>query len=229
MTTVRVFHGTTESLALQIQSGGFEPLSDIPHLLAGLCDGHEIDAGELIQVLEAMGRWLFIQSERTDRVWFASTEPDAFGWAERAPEWRWEALWGIWMIRSGRSESLFSDGYVPWMDPEASSWAFSQIWHERPAVVVAEVDETALISSGSNEVSVQAPFEHVRIREVIVGERKVEFTDAAGLIGINMDELAGRIHSGSVPKPRPMSGLGSDAWWPLSEFAEWSGLAPSGR
>jgi hypothetical protein len=131
------------------------------------------------------------------------------------------------MIKSGRSESLSSDGYVPWMDPEASSWAFSHVWHERPAVVVAEVDEAALIWSGFNELSVQDSFEQVRIREVILGERKVEFTDAAGLTGISMDELAGRIHSGFVLKPIPVSGLGGESWWPLSEFTEWSVLTPN--
>jgi hypothetical protein len=88
MSTVKIFHGTTETFVLQIRSEGFKPLSDVRLPLEVLCGDHEISVDQLMQVLSAMGRWLFIQPERSDRVWFASTEPDAFGWAECAPEWR---------------------------------------------------------------------------------------------------------------------------------------------
>ena len=103
MKTVTLWHGTTESAAKQIAADGFKP-TDTASLVALTAAACGADPAAVVAALRAANRFVQIQDGRDNAAWFASDKERAVRWAQRAPEARWEALWGSGGILTGTTK-----------------------------------------------------------------------------------------------------------------------------
>ncbi len=204
---------------------------------------HAVSVTELLEVLRAAGRFVVIQDGRDNAAWFAASKDRAAAWAQRAPEVRWEALWGVWWLTHGGMEA----NPVPWTDPVAAGWHESQFFADPPAVIQVRVPADRLqdrsqqplsperahrfLEVGAAELSVAAPAPAGWVVGYEVLPRKVSFTAAAGLLGLTSEDLTRRVNEGEISGlRRPERPLG-DWYWHLDEFAAFapgvSGVLPS--
>lgn len=167
METVTLWHGTTESAAKQIAVNGFKPADTtaLVTLTAAECGA---DPAGTIAALRAVGRFVMIQDGRDNAVWFAGDRERAARWAQRAPEARWEALWGVWWLTHGGIEAM----PAPWGDPAAAAWHAEQFFADPPAVLEVRIplsriqdryqsapptDQAAILASDATELTVAFP------------------------------------------------------------------------
>jgi len=234
---IDLYHGTTEAAAVRIVSAGFATLPPLRSVLENFCVSYVVSVDAVIDQLAQMNRFLVVQTERSEGVWFATTRTAGLRWADRAPEWRWEALWAVWMLRHGQSKLESTPDYSWCLDPAASAWHLAQRWQDLPAVIRVEVEPNALADRDRSLVGSSSweSTPEVRIRfadlptktsDIEVGERRVEFTDACGFLHLSIEELTELVTSGEVPWPEPARDIGEDAWWSASSFVTWSRFDP---
>jgi hypothetical protein len=208
MKTVTLWHGTTESAAKQIAVDGFKPADTtaVMTLTAGECGA---DPADTIAALRAAGRFVLIQDGRDNAVWFASHREEAARWAQRAPEVRWEALWGVWWQTHGGLETM----PAPWADPVAAAWHAERFFADPPAVVEVRIplsriqdryqaavptDQAAVLASDATEVTVAFPIPADWVVDYEIVPRRIDFVAAAGLLGLTTAELAQRVDTGEI-------------------------------
>jgi hypothetical protein len=232
--SLTVWHGTTRSAAERIARVGFARM-ETTRMMEDVAREHGVSATGLREVLQEAGRFVLIQVGRDNAAWFASSKEDAASWAHRAPEARWEALWGVWWLTHGGMEA----NPRPWTDPKAAGWHESQFFSDPPAVVEVRVPVDRLqdryqeplspeeaqqhIEFGVEELSVAAPAPAEWVVGYEVIPRRVSFTAAAGLLGLTTEELTRRVNEGEILGLRRPDRPLDDWYWHLDEFAA---LAP---
>jgi len=234
---IDLYHGTTEAAATRIVSAGFATLPPLRSVLEDFCVSYEVSVDAVIDQLAQMNRFLVVQTERSEGVWFATTRTAGLRWADRAPEWRWEALWAVWMLRHGQSKLESTPDYSCCLDPAASAWHLAQRWQDLPAVIRVEVEPNALADRDRSLVGSSSweSTPEVRIRfadlptktfDIEIGEHRVEFTDACGFLGLSIEEFVDLVRAGEVPRPDPPRDVGEYASWSASSFVAWSRFDP---
>ena len=227
--SVTLWHGTTKSAAERIVDQGFDPV-DTAAIVGAVARDHGLAETDLLMTLKAAGRFVAVQDRRDDAVWFATSRANANKWAQRAPEVRWEALWAVWWLNHGGFELL----PYPWLDLEASGWHAHQFFTDPPAIIEVKVpinrvqdkyqeplspDVLADIEIDAPELSVSHPIPAEWIVGYEILPREIEFTAAAGILGLEIAELGRRVDSGDIiPCRRPQEEYGSDWYWHLDEF-----------
>lgn len=221
---VTLWHGTTVSAAKLIAAEGFAR-ADTVSVVKATAVGCGVDPAGLLTTLQAAHRFVLIQDRRDDAVWFATSKKAADKWAQRAPEARWEALWGVWWLTHGGYDA----SPTPWGDTSAAAWHASHFFADAPAVLQVRVPVSRLQDRYKAEVPVHRAAEFVKHAsevsvtypvpaEWIVGcevtPRRVDFVAAAGLLGLTTIELAQRADAGEMAacKPPDVPGLGSWYW-----------------
>src|SRR5215471_10040283 len=139
METVALWHGTTVSAAELIAAGGFAQ-SDTVSVVKATALGCSADPVGVLTTLQTAHRFVLIQERRDDAIWFATSKEAAAKWAQRAPEARWEALWGIWWLENGGYSAM----PAPWGDTAAASWHASHFFADPPAVLQVSVPVSRL-------------------------------------------------------------------------------------
>lgn len=131
-----LFHGTTKSRADRIQKFGFER-PDFDSEIAAVCRRYEVRSETLREQLTNLGR---IISSRNDdsRIYFSSHFMHAASYATRAPEFYWEALWAIYVIRHPEL------GFEWNQSDEGQAWVLSQMQSDAPVVLHVEVPDEIL-------------------------------------------------------------------------------------
>lgn len=231
MDPVTLWHGTTVSAAERITTDAFCTL-DVAEVIDATAEEFGVGSAEVLDTLRRMRRFAVIQDERNRSAWFAVTPEKAARWAQRAPEARWEALWAIWVIRSGTDPT----SAIPWTDTLAAGWHERQLWPDPPAVVEVRVpadrlqDEhqrvigdldsfVRLYSEGAwPEVSVSHPLPSDWVVGYQTFDRTVEFTAAAGILGMTIEELSNAVRTNVIAMPRPSAQPFDDWYWTLDEF-----------
>lgn len=94
---VNVFHGTRVSLAERIVSDGFAPLP-VSEQIASVATAYDVTFDSVMEDLQAYNRFA-ICDPRPSTVFVTGHPVKAGGWADRAPEATWEALWAVYRIR----------------------------------------------------------------------------------------------------------------------------------
>jgi hypothetical protein len=227
--SVTLWHGTTKSAAERIVDQGFVPVGTAA-IVGAIARDHGLAGADLLTTLRTAGRFVAIQDRRDDAVWFATSRAKANRWAQRAPEVRWEALWAVWWLNHGGYELI----PCPWLDLDASGWHARQFFADPPAIIEVKVpinrvqdryqkpllsDALADVMKYFPELSVAhtIPVEWIVSYEIM--PREVEFTAAAGILGLEISELTHRVNSGEIIPCRPPNAkYGSDSYWYLDEF-----------
>lgn len=232
MRTVAIWHGTTNTAAQLICEHGSRRVAALDIVRNTAAEFGE-DPDSVIDILAQWGRFVVIQEDRNESLWFASTREAAIRWAQRAPEARWEALWAIWCIRENRT-----DWWAPWADPAAAGWHATQLKSEQPAILQACVPIDRLqnslqgnltlqerdpfvesIEEGSApQVSVSHPVPPEWITKWESIERRISTTAAAGLLGMRLEELEKKIRGGDLPVPNESDHLAEEPYWTESEI-----------
>jgi hypothetical protein len=227
---VTLWHGTTKSAAERIVDRGFEPIS-VSAMVGEVAQEHGVAESDLFETLKVANRFAAIQHRRDDAMWFATSRIKAINWAQRAPEARWEALWAVWWLTHGG----YHHDPSPWLNVDASGWHARQFFADPPVVVEVNVPigkvknhlQTPLLSPELlDEIKLEVPelcVAHPVSLEWVVGyevlPREVEFTAAAGILGLEIAELTRRVNAGVVTPPRqPREAYGCDWYWHLDEF-----------
>jgi hypothetical protein len=163
--------------------------------------------------------------------WFATSKNDAARWAQRAPEARCEALWAVWWLNNGGAELVPH----PWLRPDASAWHARQFFADPPAIVEIRVPVDRLqdeyqvplspnlsayaVQRGSPQLSVAYPVPAEWVVGYEILPRQVEFTAAAGILGLEIDELGRQVDTGAIIPCRPLrQQYGYDWYWHLDEI-----------
>lgn len=128
-----LFHGTSASRAMRIRKYGFE----IPNFEAEIelfAQKYDIRSKDLRQQLDALGR--FVSFRRDDKkIYFSSHLMHAASYATRAPEFYWEALWAVYIIRNPELGQNWNQS------DEGHAWVLSQMQHDRPVILHVEVSD----------------------------------------------------------------------------------------
>ncbi len=131
-----LFHGTTKSRADRIQQFGFEQ-PDFDSELEEISQRYEVQSDALQDQLKNLGR--IISSRNSDtRIYFSSHLMHAASYATRAPEFYWEALWAIYVIRHPEL------GFEWNQSDEGHAWVLSQMQSDTPVVLHVEVPDEIL-------------------------------------------------------------------------------------
>jgi hypothetical protein len=228
MDTVTLWHGTTESAAKQIAVNGFKSADTtaLVMLAAAECGA---DAEGTIAALRAAGRFVLIQDGRDNAIWFASRREEAARWAQRAPEARWEALWGVWWQTHGGLEAMSA----PWADPVAAAWHAEHFFADPPTVLEVRIplsriqdsyqsapptDEAAILASDATEVTVAFPVPADWVVDYEIVPRRIDFVAAAGLLGLTTAELAQRVDVGEIAGCKAPEVPGHAWYWELDDL-----------
>ncbi len=131
-----LFHGTTASRASHIRENGFiKPDFDVEIEL--ISQKYDLPASDIHEQLTALGR--FISSRRDDqRIYFSSHLMHAKSYATRAPEFYWEAMWAVYVIRNPELGLEWNQS------DEGHAWVLSQMQHDPPVVLHVEVVDDEL-------------------------------------------------------------------------------------
>lgn len=203
---------------------------DTAAIVDAIAGDHGLAGADLLVMLRAASRFAVIQDSRDGAVWFATSHANANKWAHRAPEVRWEALWAVWWLNHGGYEVM----PYPWLDLDASGWHARQFFADPPAIIEVKVPIDRVqngyqkplpldaIADGKIDVP-ELSVAHTIPAEWVVGyeilPREVEFTAAAGILGLEIAELTRRVNSGQIiPCRPPHDKYGSDWYWHLDEF-----------
>lgn len=210
--TVTLWHGTTSDRAENIARSGFQPIN-LASELREVAERYGVTVGVLTQALADHSRFAVIQHVRSELTWLAVSIDNAMRWAARAPEARWEALWGVWWVTRD------TDDPTPWRTPQAAAWHAQQFFGVTPAVIELGVpvscvldghgqavtpetvrDETQLDAA---ELSIWPPGDARWVKHIQRTRRPVEFTAVAGLLGVSLETLSNLVEEEQLPEPRP--------------------------
>jgi hypothetical protein len=228
MKTVTLWHGTTESAAKTIAVGGFKSADTaaLVRLTAVECGA---DPAGAAAALRDGHRLVLVQDGRDDAVWFATDRVRAARWAQRAPEAKWEALWGVWWHSHGGYDAL----PAPWDDPAAAAWHAERFFTDPPAVLKVTVQlsriqdryqsplpaaRAAIFASRAAEVSVAYPVPAEWVVDYEVVPRQIDFVAAAGLLGLTITELTRRVDAGEIIKCKPPTAPLDSWYWELDDL-----------
>jgi len=233
--TVRLYHGTTDGAADCIQTEGWTHV-DVAAMVEEVAVHHGESSDEVWRWLRRWARFATFEG-RGDSAWFCGSRTSAQGWAERAPEARWEALWAIWSIRNGVELNPYEpDAQGPWNLPAAAAWHTREMSAFGATVLTVEVPLDSLRASVSEhdyewlregtdledlpEIKLELPIrpEFIVGREAV--DRRVDFIAAAALLGLSNDELTEAIRAGVIREPDQPEITGTSWTWPWSELSQ---------
>jgi hypothetical protein len=238
MESVTLWHGTTASAAERIVTEGFR-LANPGDIVAETAVEFRVDEHALVELLHKRNNYIVSQVGRADSAWFASSHAAAIGWANRAPEVRWETLWAVWSLMED-TPGVGSEA----THPRKAAWHLRQFLADLPAVVEVQVPSDAIPiptprrgpvgSSDENRRSLYldmvsqgkipqvalplaVPVEWVLGYEVV--ERRVPFGAAAGLLRRTCEELDEMVESGELVRFQQLEAP-PQRWW------VWDDLVP---
>ena len=133
---VNVFHGTRVSMAERIVADGFAPLPVVEQIEA-VAAAHDVPLETLMVDLRAYNRFV-IADPRSDTVFVTRHPVKAGGWADRAPEATWEALWAVYRIHHPEI------GWYWNSSQEGHLWVQAQRLADPPALLLATAPLGAL-------------------------------------------------------------------------------------
>ena len=126
-----LFHGTSSSRAEMIRQHGFQN-PDFDSELAKLASAHGVSHASLQTQLLDLRR--FVTSRHGDqKIYFSTHLMHAASYATRAPEFCWEALWAIYVLRNPEL------GFNWNQSDEGHAWVLSQMQTDPPVVLHVEI------------------------------------------------------------------------------------------
>jgi hypothetical protein len=133
---VILFHGTSTSRANLIQEHGFQ-YPDFESEIEEISRRYEVGAEILRDQLMRLGR--IVTSRDDDRkIYFSSHFQHAASYATRAPEFYWEALWAVYVIRNPELGLEWNQS------DEGHAWVLSQMQSDPPVILHVEVSDHVL-------------------------------------------------------------------------------------
>ena len=130
-----LYHGTSSSRAAMIQQYGFQN-PDLDSELARLASQYNVSHTSLQRQLSNLGR--FVTSRQEQKIYFSSHFLHAASYATRAPEFHWEALWAIYVLRNPELASNWNQS------EEGHAWVLSQMQTDPPVVLHVDIPEEML-------------------------------------------------------------------------------------
>ena len=204
-----LFHGTSSSRAAMIQQYGFQN-PDFDSELAKLASAHCVSHASLQTQLLDLRR--FVTSRHGDqKIYFSTHLMHAASYATRAPEFYWEALWAIYVLRNPEL------GFNWNQSDEGHSWVLSQMQTDPPVVLHVEVpvellgedaekisqwveDMHAESESGGTEIAL-SPSPELQVIGQTEGDYWIDNSLLRFLSGLSPEEIGKQVDEGLWGKP----------------------------
>lgn len=198
-----LFHGTSSSRAAMIQQYGFQN-PDLDSELATLASQYDVTHTSLRTQLSNLGR--FVTSRQEQKVYFSSHFLNAASYATRAPEFHWEALCAIYVIRNPELGAKWNQS------DEGHAWVLSQMQTDPPVVLHVDIPEEMLgedaekirryveamsaeSESGGKEVATSASSE-LQVKNLIVSDHWIDNSLLRFLSGLSPEEIKKQVEAG---------------------------------
>lgn len=213
--TVRLFHGTTTDAAQGIVTDGFTQF-DPTDAVDQVARQHGHSPAEVWRVLESdAGFWLTRGIRGADASFALQFDIAAHSWAQRAPEFRREALWAVWLLDHpdhDRPWTQHAAGHL-WVNAHLSlqapvvlevqvsveellEWSASAVMNGRPLPLDSQ-NVSFLLRPGIPEIAIPTtlwfPPEDFTQHHV---QRRVEWEEFALLLGMGTDEFIAASNAG---------------------------------
>ena len=204
-----LFHGTSRSRAARIREFGFE-YPDFDSEIEEISRRYEVRSVVLEAKLRKLGR---IVSTRHDdkRIYFSSHLMHAASYATRAPEFYWEALWAVYVIRNPEL------GFDWNQSDEGHAWVLSQMQSDPPVIIHVDVAEEVLgqdaelirgtreiipsdSKSGGAEVGLE-PSSNLQIVDLTASDYWIDGSLLRFLAGLSPDEIKAQVTAGAWGQP----------------------------
>jgi hypothetical protein len=199
-----LYHGTSSSRAAMIQQYGFQN-PDLDSELAKVASQYNVSHASLQTQLSNLGR---IVTSRLDekKVYFSSHFLHAASYATRAPEFYWEALWAIYVLRNPEL------GFNWNQSDEGHAWVLSQLQTDPPVVMHVEIpadtlgedaeriqqcieDSPAESESGGTEIGL-SPSAKLQIVGQTEGDYWIDNSLLRFLSGLSPEEIGKQVENG---------------------------------
>ena len=163
---MRIYHGTTLSRAIRIQSEGFQ-FQGMDEILQDISFHHSFPIEELRAILKFR---FAMTDERDGFVCFTDDFQQASSYAQRAPEIQWEALTQIYRQRHNLGADWNLSNELHW-------WVTKQMMHDPPVVIEIKTDSKKMYRGGllSDEYRHPTPFHEMSIIKIHPISRWVDF------------------------------------------------------
>lgn len=128
-----LYHGTSESRAEVVCREGFKH-PNLDSEIHTIANRYKIESDVLRRQLSELGRFSSFRND-DKKVYFSSHIMHAASYATRAPEFYWEALWGvytIWNPELGLNWNQSDEGHA---------WVLSQMQSDPPVILHIDVPE----------------------------------------------------------------------------------------
>ena len=198
-----LFHGTSSSRAAMIQQYGFQN-PDLDSELARLASQYNVSHTSLQRQLSNLGR--FVTSRQEQKIYFSSHFLHAASYATRAPEFHWEALWAIYVLRNPELASNWNQS------EEGHAWVLSQMQTDPPVVLHVDIPEEMLgeeaekvrryvsimsaeSESGGKEVAISVSSE-LQIKDLVVSDHWIDNSLLRFLSGLSPEEIEKQVEDG---------------------------------
>jgi hypothetical protein len=204
-----LFHGTTSSRAEMIRQYGFQN-PDLDSELAKIASQYDVSHASLQTQLSNNGR-IVTSRLGEKRVYFSSHLLHAASYATRAPEFYWEALWAIYVLRNPEL------GFNWNQSDEGHAWVLSQMQTDPPVVLHVEIpgellgedaekisqwveDMPAESESGGSEIAL-SPSPELQVVGQTEGDYWIDNSLLRFLSGLSPEEIGKQVDEGLWGKP----------------------------
>ena len=141
---VVLHHGTIMQAASSIIREGWKPMDEMD-AVAEVATAHDLSPAGVTQHLQKKSESGF-HVGRARTVSFAPSRADAeHGWAQRAPEVEFEALWAVYQMK----HPTLDDPLCLVSDIAGQAWVWDQMRTDQPAVVSYKTCYTEMIDLGA--------------------------------------------------------------------------------
>jgi hypothetical protein len=152
---ITLFHGTTLSAAERILDEGWT-VQPPQAVVAEVAAAHGLDPLAVTDHLTERGRFAAGETRGSWASFSLDEVITVHGWAQRAPEVRWEALWAVWRLGHPEVpfevEVLSQEGVtkeVDYLPRPGEAWVFQQMRADRLALITLSISYDKLIQLGA--------------------------------------------------------------------------------
>ena len=217
---VILYHGTSTSCASAIQQHGFQA-PDLPGIVTSFAARYGHNPQNLAMKLDDLDFFTACRGEDS-RIYFTTHFNHAASYASRSPEYRWDCLWGVYLLRHPELANDWS------ASQEGHLWVLREMMDDPPVVLSVDVPEDLLAdeiwrinfvlddepSDSDNGLEVELQYSgHLPVIDQTPVNFRIHPPLLCYLVGVSPEEMAEQVRSGLWGQPT--------VYKIISEYWEW--------